>query len=115
MGADDLYLDSFSTDETPPTSPSNRPSDMEAAKMVIPDNSSDSSWEGDMPAKFSRKSSRMKVPRQFCEDGDAPLRKRGVRCMECPACLQMEDCGKCEMCLDKKKFGGRGVKKQACM
>ena len=42
-------------------------------------------------------------------------RKRGVRCMKCPACLRTEDCARCEFCLDKKKFGGPNVKKQACM
>ena len=47
--------------------------------------------------------------------GGQPLRKRGVRCMECPACLRMEDCGECVFCRDKPKFGGPGVKKQACM
>ena len=43
------------------------------------------------------------------------LRKRGVRCMECPACLRQDDCGRCEFCKDKRKFGGPAVKKQACM
>ena len=42
-------------------------------------------------------------------------RKRGVRCMDCPACLRTEDCGACVFCKDKPKFGGPGVKKQACM
>ena len=42
-------------------------------------------------------------------------RKRGVRCMECAACLHSEDCGSCIYCKDKPKFGGPGVKKQACM
>ena len=44
-----------------------------------------------------------------------PSRKRGVRCMDCPACLRTEDCGTCIFCKDKPKFGGPGVKKQACM
>ena len=35
--------------------------------------------------------------------------------MECPACLRKDDCGQCEMCRDKRKFGGPGIKKQACM
>ena len=25
------------------------------------------------------------------------------------------DCGRCKNCLDKPKFGGRGIKKQACL
>lgn len=43
------------------------------------------------------------------------IRKRGVRCMECPACLRQDDCGRCEFCKDKRKFGGPAIKKQACM
>ncbi len=67
--------------------------------------------------------------------------KRRVRCMQCPACLRTEDCGECDFCRwvwdgrgcavsgrgcrtctcisvchrDKPKFGGPGIKKQACM
>ena len=26
------------------------------------------------------------------------IRKRGVRCMECPSCLRKDDCGKCQNC-----------------
>ena len=48
-------------------------------------------------------------------NGSGGLRKRGVRCMNCSACQRVDDCGKCVMCKDKKKFGGPGVKKQACM
>ena len=47
--------------------------------------------------------------------GGQPPRKRGVRCMECPACLRIDDCSTCVFCKDKPKFGGPGVKKQACM
>lgn len=77
---------------------------------------SDSSWEEAM-SKSARKSARPKIPTRQHNFGDdsCPLRKRGVRCMECPACMRKDDCGKCEMCRDKKKFGGLGVKKQACM
>jgi hypothetical protein len=77
------------------------------------DDASDSSWE----AKSARKSSRPKMPPRQHSIGDepGPLRKRGVRCMECPACLRKDDCAKCEYCRDKKKFGGPGIKKQACM
>ena len=93
-------------------------------RVDFPDNASDSSWEAESKTPYSassssaRKSYRPKIPpRQYSNLGgeDAPLRKRGVRCMECPACLRKDDCGKCEMCRDKKKFGGPGVKKQACM
>ena len=36
-----------------------------------------------------------------------------TRCGKCPGCVN-EDCGECKNCLDKPKFGGRGIKKQAC-
>mmetsp|Transcript_5639 Transcript_5639/g.14407 ORF Transcript_5639/g.14407 Transcript_5639/m.14407 type:complete len:168 (+) Transcript_5639:108-611(+) len=40
-------------------------------------------------------------------------RIRSSRCGTCVNCLQ-PDCGKCANCSDKPKFGGPGVKKQAC-
>ena len=38
---------------------------------------------------------------------------RSIRCQQCTACLR-EDCGQCKFCIDKPKFGGKGVKKQSC-
>ena len=38
---------------------------------------------------------------------------RKYRCGKCTLCLRGE-CGKCANCLDKRKFGGRGLKKQGC-
>ncbi|KAI2810717.1 hypothetical protein BLOT_001881 [Blomia tropicalis] len=35
------------------------------------------------------------------------------RCKECEGC-RSQDCGQCTYCLDKKKFGGQNVIKQAC-
>ena len=35
------------------------------------------------------------------------------RCKECEGC-RAQDCGQCSYCLDKKKFGGSNVIKQAC-
>ena len=43
----------------------------------------------------------------------ATSRKRGRGCGNCPGCLR-DDCGKCNYCLDKPKFGGPGRKKQKC-
>ncbi|XP_061183956.1 histone-lysine N-methyltransferase 2A-like [Saccostrea echinata] len=40
--------------------------------------------------------------------------KRKIRCKKCEGCTS-EDCGVCNYCLDKPKFGGRGVMKQACI
>ena len=39
-----------------------------------------------------------------------PLR---IRCGECDNCV-LGDCGECGNCLDKRRYGGRGVRKQAC-
>ena len=38
---------------------------------------------------------------------------RKARCMSCPACLQ-PDCRACKYCVDMKKYGDPGVKKQSC-
>ena len=45
--------------------------------------------------------------------GDAPQKISRNRCGKCDECLS-DDCGKCPSCLDKRKFGGSGVRKQAC-
>ena len=41
-------------------------------------------------------------------------KKRRQRCGACAACL-LPDCGTCASCVDKPAFGGRGLKKQACL
>lgn len=40
--------------------------------------------------------------------------KRLARCGKCDSCNR-QDCGTCYNCADKPKFGGPGVKKQACI
>ena len=40
--------------------------------------------------------------------------KKRKRCFQCENCLR-EDCRSCTNCLDMKKYGGEGVKKQCCM
>lgn len=40
-------------------------------------------------------------------------RVRSSRCGTCANCVK-PDCGLCQNCKDKPKFGGSGVKKQAC-
>lgn len=44
---------------------------------------------------------------------DSEPRRRGRGCGKCPGCLR-PDCGTCNFCKDKPKFGGPGVKKQRC-
>ncbi|TRY93510.1 hypothetical protein DNTS_011714 [Danionella cerebrum] len=49
------------------------------------------------------------------EDEDDGLKKRNRRrCGQCPACLLDSDCGKCDFCIDKPKFGGVNKKRQKC-
>ena len=36
------------------------------------------------------------------------------KCGECTACKVKEDCGKCDYCLDMRKFGGPNKKRQKC-
>ena len=41
-------------------------------------------------------------------------RSKRWRCLDCENC-QKSDCGKCENCLDKTKFGGMNKKRQKCV
>merc|ERR1719473_1644866 len=41
-------------------------------------------------------------------------RGRTNRCGACAGCVR-GDCGACKNCKDKPKFGGKGIKKQACV
>ena len=60
-------------------------------------------------------------PQHQQQDGEArPVPKRAavkvdrvLRCGACEGCRR-GDCGRCPNCRDKPKFGGAGVKKQAC-
>ena len=81
---------------------------------VNDDEAGDESYDISKGLSKSRRTPKPKTPYTPGSEGDAK-RKRGVRCMKCPACLRTEDCARCEFCLDKKKFGGPNIKKQACM
>jgi len=48
------------------------------------------------------------------EKGDKKVGPRLRRCGKCLPCNR-GDCGSCHNCADKPKFGGSGVKKQACV
>ena len=41
-------------------------------------------------------------------------KSRNRKCGRCETCI-VKDCGKCKNCEDKLKFGGTGVRKQACL
>ena len=65
---------------------------------------------------FKLRTPRTLPPRKTTSTDDlTPVikRKRGARCGNCPGCVR-EDCGKCDFCKDKPKFGGPGKKKQRC-
>ncbi|XP_035214983.1 LOW QUALITY PROTEIN: histone-lysine N-methyltransferase trithorax-like [Stegodyphus dumicola] len=68
--------------------------------------------------KFSYKSavktSMKRSPKVISKRPAKTVKFRKVRCKQCEGCLA-EDCGECAYCLDKKKFGGPNLIKQACM
>ena len=46
--------------------------------------------------------------------GNPSALQRTQRCGKCDDCLT-DDCGVCVACLDKRRFGGKGLRKQACL
>ena len=54
-----------------------------------------------------------KKPYSVNKNSVGKQRKKRWRCMVCKWCLQ-PDCRKCKYCKDMKRYGGPGVKKQAC-
>mmetsp|Transcript_18695 Transcript_18695/g.28401 ORF Transcript_18695/g.28401 Transcript_18695/m.28401 type:complete len:615 (+) Transcript_18695:143-1987(+) len=56
----------------------------------------------------------MSSPASSKTSSSSKRKGRRVRCGECPACVR-EDCGVCIYCLRKKKFGGDGSSKDACI
>ena len=50
-----------------------------------------------------------------CQECAAVEMKRMFKCGDCTACKVTEDCGKCQFCLDKPKFGGQNRLRQTCM
>ncbi|XP_007245888.3 methyl-CpG-binding domain protein 1a [Astyanax mexicanus] len=43
-----------------------------------------------------------------------PKKRKRRMCGQCNACLRNQDCGKCDFCKDKPKFGGHNKKRQKC-
>ena len=46
--------------------------------------------------------------------GTKGLSSKSRRCGECEGCTR-DDCGECLACIDKPRFGGPGLRKQACV
>lgn len=66
------------------------------------------------PAPLKRSSSESVVPAAPTPSKRAVNKvDRVLRCGSCEGCRR-SDCGRCPNCKDKPKFGGAGVKKQAC-
>lgn len=40
--------------------------------------------------------------------------RQNRKCGACAACLRRMDCGHCDFCCDKPKFGGSNQKRQKC-
>jgi len=62
--------------------------------------------------KLKRKSEKEDVKVGNKNEVKNPMRAK--RCNACAGCTR-EDCGTCEMCKDRTKFGGPNKKKQACL
>ncbi|XP_069424670.1 methyl-CpG-binding domain protein 1 isoform X46 [Ovis canadensis] len=53
----------------------------------------------------------------YCVDEDElpyTNRRQNRKCGACAACLRRTDCGHCDFCCDKPKFGGSNQKRQKC-
>ena len=50
----------------------------------------------------------------FARKARGPKVTQKYRCGKCYECMA-GDCGECASCRDKVKFGGRGLRKQACL
>ncbi|XP_076991598.1 methyl-CpG-binding domain protein 1 isoform X10 [Tamandua tetradactyla] len=53
----------------------------------------------------------------YCVDEDElpyTNRRQNRKCGTCTACLRRTDCGHCDFCCDKPKFGGSNQKRQKC-
>ncbi|XP_029410704.1 methyl-CpG-binding domain protein 1 isoform X2 [Nannospalax galili] len=83
----------------PPLPPSQHPEPTELHTSVLAPSS---------PAEFI----------YYCVDEDelqpCTNRRQNRKCGACAACLRRMDCGHCDFCCDKPKFGGSNQKRQKC-
>ncbi|XP_053908200.1 methyl-CpG-binding domain protein 1 isoform X2 [Cuculus canorus] len=66
------------------------------------------------PMKEKEKKKPGRPPKHPGNRGGDTRRRRLRRCGACVACLRPGDCGRCDFCRDKAKFGGRNRKRQKC-
>ena len=82
------------------------------SKASRPKHASESSSFSEDENSFNTKSKPRKSLKKRPPVKEALSGRKG-RCMSCSSCLK-PDCRKCKYCLDMKKYGGPGVKKQSC-
>jgi hypothetical protein len=80
-----------------------------------PVNEGEGSPRGPQRARHVPKGSRAAAAVSAMSSATESGKKRGTlqRCSQCVPCTR-SDCGECQNCLDKPKFGGPGLRKQAC-
>ena len=66
------------------------------------------------PARAESKSPRFITPTTTTSVGRRKSKRRKENCRKCDNCIR-EDCGICATCADKRKFGGKGKKRQRCL
>ncbi|XP_069738906.1 LOW QUALITY PROTEIN: methyl-CpG-binding domain protein 1-like [Phaenicophaeus curvirostris] len=66
------------------------------------------------PTKEKEKKKPGRPPKHPASRGGERRGRRPRRCGTCAACQRRGDCGRCDFCRDKAKFGGRNRKRQKC-
>ncbi|KAJ8569402.1 hypothetical protein ON010_g5856 [Phytophthora cinnamomi] len=85
--------------------------DSDAESFIYSDATTDSPRDLLLPASDTVMSDHLSLSDLSSRSGSA--RSRVVRCGECEGC-HAPDCKKCPHCLDMKKYGGPGLRKQTC-
>ncbi|XP_017574933.1 methyl-CpG-binding domain protein 1a isoform X1 [Pygocentrus nattereri] len=80
-------------------------------------------YASSLTAKRLEKEKMEEIKKQDSEDDDGaddddqdfePKKRKRRMCGQCKACLRDQDCGKCDFCMDKPKYGGKNKKRQKC-
>ncbi|CAK4670494.1 unnamed protein product [Aphanomyces euteiches] len=81
--------------------------------MMEEEESEDEDATDDMPLKTPKSGKTKKSRSSSSNSKSAIIRTRVMRCGVCVGCLA-PDCLKCRHCMDMKKYGGPGLRKQSC-